>query len=59
VTQDTLSISVLETDIVIKFNSATSYNERSAFLRIFSFRMVETLVFTAKALSTASAPLVL
>jgi len=53
--QDTLSTSVdknfhiLEIDIVCSCNSRiTSYKERSAFLRIFSFRRTETLVFTIK-----------
>jgi len=49
--QDT-STSVLEIDIVYSCNSRiTSYRDRSAFLRIFSSRRTETVVFTIKAMS--------
>jgi len=51
VVQDTFSISTLEADIVCKFNSrVTSYSERSASLRFFSSRRVETLVCTIRAM---------
>jgi len=51
IAQDTLSISVLEIDIVCSFNSRiTSYRKPSAFLRVFFSRRVETLVFTTRAM---------
>jgi len=50
--QDILSTSVLKAEIVCKFNlRITSYSEQTAFLRIFSSRQVEILVFTTRAMS--------
>jgi len=54
VAQDTLSTSILETNIVCKFNSrVTSYNERSASLGVFFSKnwienFLETLVFITR-----------